>query len=263
MNLIKEESMWYIGNDESPSLSHHGILGMKWGIRRYQNSDGTYTSAGKSRYGIGDGKSYNGVKKKDAFSAKAAGHKALAKVYEMNEKVYKNSNKALSSMNKAAKNDQLKAAKKSQESANKKRDEKQEASNKKKQEKIEKYRDKMSEKALKNADRASETAKQKKYEMEDLKKHGVKSSTYKAWEANDKLKDVAKGVSPSAGDFARAISVNMTLNELITTRQKEYKSYTKSAESWMKTHEEIMSKDISSIPSKKDVWKTYIQPYLE
>ena len=30
-------------------LEHHGILGMKWGIRRYQNEDGSYTEAGKRR----------------------------------------------------------------------------------------------------------------------------------------------------------------------------------------------------------------------
>ena len=28
-------------------LYHHGILGQKWGVRRYQNADGSYTEAGK------------------------------------------------------------------------------------------------------------------------------------------------------------------------------------------------------------------------
>ena len=32
-------------------LAHHGILGMKWGVRRYQTNDGTLTAAGKVRYG--------------------------------------------------------------------------------------------------------------------------------------------------------------------------------------------------------------------
>lgn len=32
------------------TLSHHGIKGMKWGVRRFQNSDGTLTEAGKKRY---------------------------------------------------------------------------------------------------------------------------------------------------------------------------------------------------------------------
>ena len=35
-------------------LIHHGILGMKWGVRRYQNKDGSLTSAGKKRYSDND-----------------------------------------------------------------------------------------------------------------------------------------------------------------------------------------------------------------
>lgn len=43
-------------------ISHHGILGQKWGIRRFQNPDGTRTPAGKARYNEGGEKPSNPIK---------------------------------------------------------------------------------------------------------------------------------------------------------------------------------------------------------
>ena len=56
-------------------IAHHGIIGMKWGVRRYQNKDGTLTNAGKARYSTdsdaGSPAPNSGVGKKTDTSSKS------------------------------------------------------------------------------------------------------------------------------------------------------------------------------------------------
>lgn len=44
-------SDFLITYEDESGLEHHGILGQKWGIRRYQNPDGSLTEEGQKRYG--------------------------------------------------------------------------------------------------------------------------------------------------------------------------------------------------------------------
>ena len=50
----------------SDYLEHHGIKGQKWGLRRYQNPDGSYTEEGKKRYLSDGGEKTEKGKKREA-----------------------------------------------------------------------------------------------------------------------------------------------------------------------------------------------------
>ena len=69
-------STWYVGGiPYSDELYHHGIKGQKWGLRRYQNDDGSLTPAGRARYGNEIGE--RGLKKQGLVRRIATGDWAL------------------------------------------------------------------------------------------------------------------------------------------------------------------------------------------
>lgn len=66
---------------ETYEIVHSGVKGMRWGVRRYQNKDGSLTAAGRKRYGSS---------KEEAMKARA---KAKAKAEKANAKAAKKAEK--------------------------------------------------------------------------------------------------------------------------------------------------------------------------
>lgn len=92
---------YYIGSIlcDDTALSHHGIKGQKWGVRRFQNEDGSLTAAGKSRYyGVSDGgktkeSSSKQSRKEARMKKKAAKQAEIKKAAKEYKKAYDESSR--------------------------------------------------------------------------------------------------------------------------------------------------------------------------
>lgn len=79
----------------SNELTHYGILGQKWGVRRFQNADRTWTEEGKIRYGKSSNSSNQKEKKLTRKQKKLASyHPDYLKVHDK-KRVYELSDQEL------------------------------------------------------------------------------------------------------------------------------------------------------------------------
>lgn len=93
-----EYESYYSFVDRSENLEHFGKFGMKWGIRRWQNKDGSLTPEGRIHYGIGQARKAGIVEKvRNAGIKKVFGEEKLNKQldYERKQRAKKDVEKIL------------------------------------------------------------------------------------------------------------------------------------------------------------------------
>ena len=213
--MMKGDSAKHSEEDEEmDELYHHGIKGQHWGVRRFENKNGTLTAAGRKRYNTDEDGNY---KKLSRSAIRKAGRSEYSKVYD---KLYEKHD------NPDWVHEKAKAAQEKLESQLKSDNKEIKTASRfgKKIAKSNAAQEKMLAKRAENREKIKALGDyQKKYE-----------STMKAQNANDEAYKNVQDLRKKLGKTALGRTINSAKN-----KSEEAKAYNKAYNDWSKKQDKI------------------------
>ena len=140
----------------------------------------------------------------------------------------------------------------------------------KRQAKLEKYRKKLVNKSNKKADMYNRDYEYNKDSVNDLKKYGAKSRTYKEWKDREDYireldyEDDLSNTKRYNNSYTRLgnnildyIGRDQKVSELISEYESEARSSKRKAEDWTSRNQKLMNMTVNELTTKKDIKNAY------
>lgn len=257
-------------------LFHHGIKGQKWGVRRYQNKDGSLTPAGRKRYADDTTGSYRDTAKSNRQKYKSAKRAAIDRysdrIFDAETRQEARADEATRKYENERKSRLDIKAKKAHEAEQKKiwddylkeiGEIDNEYDSTMKTVKNQKRQDAYATKMQKRAERAERNAKVHRNELAELEKRGLDSRrvSERAKLNNDRrideiYDDFGDYLSDSEARRNNAKAINYVIQnkklkqqaykELVDEHNSSIKYYTDNANKWMAANEAVLNMPLES-----------------